>query len=125
MDLDLDLEWPTELRYRFYRAWIVSAYGFAAVPTAVVLQFSEPLAIAIALVGIAVCASGWYVAYHALLEAGRSRWRARSPRFEDLPPVAIRRLDPDDDRLRRWADGAVAAVVVCFVIGWAAGQLYG
>jgi hypothetical protein len=123
--VDLDLEWPTELRYRFYRAWIVGAYGFAAVPTAAVFQFAEPLAIAIALVGFTVSASAWYVAYHALREAGRSRWRARSPRIEDLPPLAIRRLDPDDARLRRWADGAAAALVVCFVIGWAAGELYG
>jgi hypothetical protein len=116
--------WPPALRYRFYRAWNIQMFGLAVAALAPALQFIQALALISFFSGAAILFCGAIMSRSALREAGRpSRWRNFTPRLEDWPPLAVRRFDPDQADLRRWADASTAAAIVAIAIGYAATTL--
>jgi hypothetical protein len=112
--------WPPALRYRFYRAWNTQMLGLAVALLSPAVQFNTPLALTFFFGGAVVMIDGAAMSRGAMREAGRSmRWRNHTPRLEDWPPLATRRLDAAQPGLRRWADASTAAVLVAAAIGYA------
>lgn len=93
--------------------------GMAVALLSPAVQFNVAIAPVFFFGGAVVMFCGAVMSRGAMREAGRSTgWRNYTPRLEDWPPLATRRLDPDQPDLRRWADVSTAAVLVAAAIGY-------